>query len=923
MRRSTITILLAALALVAAVLFFISTGSSPKGAAPTGFVPTSPTAVNAPIPAEQGHPAVAASPPPTAPEYDPSSVIVTFKTAPTATVLSRFASAHGLSTPQLHRQAIATLYTMAIPATQTVDGLTAELRGDPAVASVDRSYFSYPVGYAVPPNDPGYTDSTTWSENGVNYVDAKSWWLRDTGVNTFWNDYNNSVSSFPVRATSDVVKVAVLDTGFWMNHPDRGANIVGATDECATYAGGAVTTDTVVTPLPLSTPDITEEEDSHGTCTAGEVAAATNNGLGVASVGYDLQVRVYKVQGVWTDGNPPGSWVIPDIAVTNGIYDATNDGCKVISISLGGPDFDRAEQDAVNYAYAHGVVICAATGNDATSTPSYPGAYTNVIGVGAYGLDSSRARMRSSFSNYGSQLDILAPGQMVWGLTDPSYTAPQSVAGYEWWDGSSMATPAFAAELAMLWRFAPALSNAQIASCMLTNADAAGAGQPNTNFGWGYVDIIKAYAQLKASYPYLAAPTLITTKTAYATGSVNIAWGITTTPTTGVSYRVSLDGGAAATQTATTASYSGLAEATHAVAIASVSSYNWYNPASDTTTFTFVVDETRPHTTSDAVSTYTGTATISLTATDALSGVAATYYRLDGGATTTYTAPVTIAPPASGAASHAMSFWSMDRAGNVETSTTANFTVDAAAGFYTLSYLAGASGSIVGSATQVLAAGASGTAVTATPTAGYHFVNWSDGSTANPRTDTNVAADHTFSATFAADSVNAYTLSYVAGANGSIVGSATQVVAVGASGTVVTATPAAGYHFVSWSDGILAATRTDTNVTADLTFTAAFAAPLATKLTITANHTTIYRHHTVSFSGTISPNMPDGTHVIVEIRKSGSKTWYTLSTRSTYGSKWSYGYTPSTRHGTFYVRVRYAGSTVYVPASAWRKLIIK
>jgi hypothetical protein len=258
------------------------------------------------------------------------------------------------------------------------------------------------------------------------------------------------------------------------------------------------------------------------------------------------------------------------------------------------------------------------------------------------------------------------------------------------------------------------------------------------------------------------------------------------------------------------------------------------------------VDTTPPQTKSDVVSTYTGAATIYLTATDACSGVAATYCRLDGGAMTTYTAPVTVAPPASGAQSHAMSFWSVDRAGNTEASTTASFST----GFCTLSYAAGANGSIVGSATQVVAAGASGTAVTATPTAGYHFVSWSDDSTANPRTDTNVTDDHIVSAAFA--------------------------------------------------------------------FT-----QLATKLTITANHTTIYRHHTVTFSGTISPNMPDGTHVIVEIRKSGSNTWTALSTRSTYSSTWSYGYTPSTRHGTFYVRVRYAGSTVYMPASAWRKLVIK
>jgi len=67
-----------------------------------------------------------------------------------------------------------------------------------------------------------------------------------------------------------------------------------------------------------------------------------------------------------------------------------------------------------------------------------------------------------------------------------------------------------------------------------------------------------------------------------------------------------------------------------------------------------------------------------------------------------------------------------------------------------------------------------------------------------------------------------YTLTYTAGANGTITGTTPQTVGYGASGTPVTAVPTSGYHFVSWSDGILTAARTDTNVTADKTVTATF-----------------------------------------------------------------------------------------------------
>ncbi len=64
--------------------------------------------------------------------------------------------------------------------------------------------------------------------------------------------------------------------------------------------------------------------------------------------------------------------------------------------------------------------------------------------------------------------------------------------------------------------------------------------------------------------------------------------------------------------------------------------------------------------------------------------------------------------------------------------------------------------------------------------------------------------------------VDTFTLTYVAGPNGTITGAASQTVAYGAAGTLVTAMPNVGYHFVSWSDGVLTAARTDTNVTANL-----------------------------------------------------------------------------------------------------------
>ncbi|MBI3192918.1 MAG: InlB B-repeat-containing protein, partial [Ignavibacteriae bacterium] len=136
---------------------------------------------------------------------------------------------------------------------------------------------------------------------------------------------------------------------------------------------------------------------------------------------------------------------------------------------------------------------------------------------------------------------------------------------------------------------------------------------------------------------------------------------------------------------------------------------------------------------------------------------------------------------------------------------------------YTLTYSAGPNGSLSGTLVQTVNHGTDGTAVTAVPTANYHFVNWSDGSTANPRTEVNVTRDTTVTANFA---INTYTLTYTAGANGTISGVTPQTVNHGSDGTAVTAVPTANYHFVNWSDGSTANPRTEVNVTRDTTVTA-------------------------------------------------------------------------------------------------------
>ena len=146
-------------------------------------------------------------------------------------------------------------------------------------------------------------------------------------------------------------------------------------------------------------------------------------------------------------------------------------------------------------------------------------------------------------------------------------------------------------------------------------------------------------------------------------------------------------------------------------------------------------------------------------------------------------------------------------------------------------YSAGTGGTISGTASQTIAYGGNGTAVTAVPAPGYHFTSWSDSVQTTARTETGVTSGGSYVAMFA---LNTYHLRYTADTGGVISGLTSQSVTYGGSGSSVTAVPIIGNHFVGWSDGVGTAKRTDLGVSADLSLTAYFAADAA------GSHTLVY-----------------------------------------------------------------------------------
>jgi len=242
------------------------------------------------------------------------------------------------------------------------------------------------------------------------------------------------------QGSSDV-KVAILDTGIDQNHEDLAAKIV---------ANKNFTTSTTV-----------DDKYGHGTHVAGIAAAITNNSRGVAGAGFNSSLMNVKVLG--DNGSGYYSWI------ANGIIWAADNGAKVINLSLGGTSGSSTLESAVNYAWGKGAVLVAAAGNDNTASPLYPAYYTNVVAVAATDQDDGKA----SFSNYGSWVDIAAPGVDIFS-TLPNHTNRIGILNYGSLSGTSMATPHVAGVAALVWASEHGTDNSSVRNRIEGTADASG-----------------------------------------------------------------------------------------------------------------------------------------------------------------------------------------------------------------------------------------------------------------------------------------------------------------------------------------------------------------------------------------------------------------------------------------------------------------
>lgn len=203
---------------------------------------------------------------------------------------------------------------------------------------------------------------------------------------------------------------------------------------------------------------------SHGTHVAGISGAATNNGIGVASIGFGVKILPVKATNsasAVTHGYPGVTW-------------AADNGAHIINCSWGGPTGGTTGQNVINYAWNKGCIIVAAAGNDNTNQQFFPAAYNNVISVAS----TASSDAKSSFSNYGTWIDISAPGSAIYSTYVGGSSTP--TATYSRIQGTSMASPLVAGLLALMKSFAPTATRNDLINCLYSSADNINA--QNSNF---------------------------------------------------------------------------------------------------------------------------------------------------------------------------------------------------------------------------------------------------------------------------------------------------------------------------------------------------------------------------------------------------------------------------------------------------------
>ncbi len=328
-----------------------------------------------------------------------------------------------------------------VPESETVNSFIDTMEAQPNVEYAQPNYV--------------YTQSKTFNDPGIPY----QWYLDKIGVPSAWD----------ITTGSSAVRVAVLDSGIDLTHPEFDGKIYAQIDTANNdnYAYDIV--------------------DGHGTHVSGIIAATANNSGGIAGIAPSVQLIEVDV-------------FIGEYASTSDIIDgiefASDHGADIINMSLGGYGENDVLETALNNAVNSGIVCVAAAGNDNTNEHSFPSDFPSVISVIATDQNDNKA----SFSNYGAAKDISAPG------VDILSTFPS---GYAYADGTSMAAPVVSGVVALMLSANPDLTVTEVKNILYNTAVDLGPAGKDDTFGNGRINAYQAVREATQDYDVSVSQTLI------------------------------------------------------------------------------------------------------------------------------------------------------------------------------------------------------------------------------------------------------------------------------------------------------------------------------------------------------------------------------------------------------------------------------
>ncbi len=345
-------------------------------------------------------------------------------------------------------------YVLTFDTAKDIPALVRQYTATGLFRYVEPDYIGKAHGVAFTPNDTYYYN-VQWqhyNDGTFNYAPSTA----DADMDTDW--------AWEITQGSPGITVAILDSGLKLDHPEfygrLWINPNEAEDNTDTDGNGYI--DDVLGGWDFEDDDNAPwDGNGHGTNVTGIALATGNNGIGYAGVNWNSKIMVCRI----LDNNGYGDY----IAWVDAIYYAVDNGADVINISAGGTAASTLLLDAVNYASAHDVPIVASAGNSNTGI-EYPAKYIYCIAVGSTDPDDTRSApffwSASSGSNYGPQMDFVAPGNYIFG---PSHLSNTNYDYY--WGGTSQAAPQVTGVISLLLSIDPSLDVEQIMTILQDSSE--------------------------------------------------------------------------------------------------------------------------------------------------------------------------------------------------------------------------------------------------------------------------------------------------------------------------------------------------------------------------------------------------------------------------------------------------------------------